>query len=165
MRKALAWLRARADNVAVGLLTVMFISFVIQIVSRYVLNSPVDWTLELCLTTWLWVVFWEAAFLLEDRDHIRFDLVYLTAGNRLRRVLAILAALAIIVAFVVSLPATWGYIGFEKIRHSDTLHVRLDYVFSIYGVFMLATVARYALRLWRALRGEDVDAPAVDAEP
>lgn len=165
MRKALAWLRARADNVAVGLLTVMFASFVVQIVSRYVLNAPVDWTLELCLTTWLWVVFWEAAFLLNDRDHIRFDLIYLMAGNRVRRVLALLAALAIIVAFVAALPATWGYIGFEKIRHSDTLHIRLDYVFSIYGIFMLATVARYGMRLWRVSRGKDVDPPVTDSSP
>ena len=162
MRKTLAWLRARADNVAVGLLTVMFISFVIQIVSRYVLYAPVDWTLELCLTTWLWVVFLEAAFLLDDQDHIRFDLLYLMAGNRLRRVLALLAALAIIIAFVTALPATWGYIGFEKIRHSDTLHIRLDYVFSIYGIFMLATVARYAVRLWRTARGKDIDPPRQD---
>ena len=165
MNKAFAWLRARADNVAVGLLTVMFISFVIQIVSRYVLNAPVDWTLELCLTTWLWVIFWEAAFLLEDRDHIRFDLFYLAAGARLRRLLSLLAALAILVAFLAALPATWGYIGFEKIRHSDTLHIRLDYVFSIYGIFMLATVVRYGLRLWRIGRGKDIEAPSPDAAP
>ncbi len=165
MRQALAWLRARADNVAVGLLTVMFVSFVIQIVSRYVLNAPVDWTLELCLTTWLWVIFWEAAFLLEDRDHIRFDLLYVAAGQRLRRVLALLAALAIIVAFIAALPATWGYIGFEKIRRSDTLHIRLDYVFSIYGIFMLATIVRYGLRAWRLARGRDIEPPALDGGP
>jgi len=165
MRRTLAWLRARADNVAVGLLTVMFVSFVIQIVSRYVLNAPVDWTLELCLTTWLWVVFWEAAFLLEDRDHIRFDIVYLSVGNRLRRVLALLAALAIIVAFLAALPATWGYIGFEKIRRSDTLHIPLNYVFSVYGIFMIAIVARYALRLWRVLSGRDFDTPPAEPGP
>lgn len=164
MRQVLAWLRARADNVAVGLLTVMFVSFVIQIVSRYVLNAPIDWTLELCLTTWVWVIFWESAFLLNDRDHIRFDLFYVMAGRRVRRLLAFLAALAIIVGFVAALPATWGYIGFEKIRHSDTLHIRLDYVFSIYGVFMLATVVRYGWRLWRLVRGEDIDAPAPDTQ-
>lgn len=165
MRSTIAWLRARADNVAVGLLTVMFISFIIQIVSRYVLNAPVDWTLELCLTTWLWVVFWEAAFLLGDRDHIRFDILYLSAGNRLRRWLALLAALAIIIGFVLAMPATWGYIAFEKIRRSDTLHVRLDYVFSIYGIFMVATVIRYGWRLWRALRGNDFDPPQAETGP
>jgi C4-dicarboxylate transporter, DctQ subunit len=165
MRPTLAWLRARADNVAVGLLTVMFISFIVQIVSRYVLNAPVDWTLELCLTTWLWVVFWEAAFLLEDRDHIRFDIVYLTAGNRLRRVLALLAALAIIVGFMTALPATWGYISFEKIRRSDTLHIPLNYVFSIYGIFMIATIVRYGWRLWQVLRGREFDPPPAEPGP
>lgn len=165
MRKVFAWLRARADNVAVGLLTAMFISFIIQIASRYVFNAPVDWTLELCLTTWLWVVFWEAAFLLEDCDHIRFDILYVAAGNRLRRILALLAALAIIIAFVAALPATWGYIGFEKIRRSDTLHIRLDYVFSIYGIFMVAIVIRYGLRLLRALRGKEFDPPPAERGP
>ena len=65
MRAAIAWLRARADNVAVGLLTVMFFSFVLQVASRYVFDLPLGWTLELCLTTWLWLVFWEGAFILE----------------------------------------------------------------------------------------------------
>lgn len=165
MAWTLAWLRARADNVAVGLLTVMFVSFVIQIVSRYVLNAPVDWTLELCLTTWLWVVFWEAAFLLEDRDHIRFDILYLSVGNRLRRLLALLAALAIIVGFLAALPATWGYISFEKIRRSDTLHIPLNYVFSVYGIFMIATIVRYGWRLWRVLRGKEFDPPPAEPGP
>src|SRR6185437_2748080 len=145
MRAALHWLRARADNVAVGLLTLMFVSFVLQIVSRYVFDAPLAWTLELCLTTWLWVVFWEAAFLLRDRDHIKFDLFYATTPTRVRRVLAIAAALAILVSFLAPLPATLGYIRFEKIRNSSTLHIPLDYVFSVYGLFMAAIVVRYGL--------------------
>lgn len=162
MRAAIEWLRARADNVAVGLLTVMFLSFVLQIVARYVFDYPVAWTLELCLTTWLWVVFWEAAFLLRDRDHIRFDLLYVLAGARLRRGLAIAAALAILVAFLAALPATFGYIGFEKIRRSATLHIRLDVVFSVYGIFMLAIIVRYGVRLWQLVRG--VDASELDGD-
>jgi len=35
MKAALGWLQRRANNVAVGLLTAMFISFVLQIFSRY----------------------------------------------------------------------------------------------------------------------------------
>ena len=74
----------------------------------------------------------------------------------MRRALALLAALAIVVAFLVSLPATWGYISFEKIRHSDTLYIRLDYVFSI---------ARYGLRIWRLARGGKIEAPVVEEAP
>jgi len=44
------WWQARADDVAVGLLTAMFLVFVLQITSRYVFNAPLEWTLEACLT-------------------------------------------------------------------------------------------------------------------
>jgi TRAP-type C4-dicarboxylate transport system permease small subunit len=74
MHTTLAWLRVRADNVAVALLTVMFLSFILQIVSRYILRDPLGWTLELCLTMWLWVVFWGSAFCLRDREHVKFDI-------------------------------------------------------------------------------------------
>lgn len=163
MRAAIAWLRARADNVAVGLLTAMFLSFVLQIAARYVFNFPIGWTLELCLTTWIWVVFWEGAFILRDRDHVRFDLVYHLAGERLRRVMAIVAALGILVGFVAALPATFDYITFYKIKRSATLQIRLDYVFSVYGIFAVALIVRYVLRLWRLVRGEDLQ--ALDGTP
>lgn len=161
MLAALMWLRARADNVAVGLLAAMFIAFVLQIVSRYVFNAPIDWTLELCLTTWLWVVFWEGAFLLDDRDHIKFDLVYQAGRRRARRTMSFGAALAIIIGFGAALPATLGYIGFEKIRYSATLHIRLDYVFSVFGLFMVSVIIRYLWRLWQIVRGVDSDPPEV----
>lgn len=153
MRAVLGWLKARADNVAVGLLTAMFLSFIVQIASRYVFNYPIAWTLELCLTTWLWVVFWEAAFLMKDGDHIRFDLLYVASGRRTRRVLILLAAVCIVVAFIAALPATLGYISFERIKKSSTLRIPLVYVFSIYGVFMIAIIIRYGLRAWQAVRG------------
>lgn len=157
MRATLSWLRARADNVAVGLLIAMFVSFMVQIISRYIFNDSVDWTLEVCLTTWLWVVLWESAFLLRDGDHIRFDLFYLMAGPRLRRVLALGAALALLIGFAVSLPATYGYISFEQIRTSSILHIPLDYVFAIYGVFMVAVIIRYGVRLLMLIRGASPD--------
>jgi TRAP-type C4-dicarboxylate transport system permease small subunit len=159
MRAAVTWLRARADNVAVGLLTAMFLTFILQIVARYLFNFPIGWTLELCLTTWLWVVFWEGAFILGDSDHIRFDLLYHVARPRLQRTLAIVGALGILVGFAAALPATIDYIAFYKIKRSSTLHIRLDYVFSVYGVFAVATIVRYAIRAWKLATGAGPSAP------
>ena len=148
-----SWLRARADNVAVGLLTAMFLAFILQIVSRYLVNYPLGWTLELCLTLWLWVVFWGSAFCLDDRDHVKFDLFYLACAERPRRVLALVSAVAILVGFAASLPATIDYITFYKIKKSATLRIRLDYVFSIYGLFAVTIILRYAYRVVAILRG------------
>jgi TRAP-type C4-dicarboxylate transport system permease large subunit len=48
--------RAVADAVPAVLLAVMFVCFIIQVVMRYVVDSPVGWTVEVCVITWLWVV-------------------------------------------------------------------------------------------------------------
>jgi C4-dicarboxylate transporter DctQ subunit len=157
VQTALRWLHARAENVAVGLLTVMFLSFMLQIVSRYVFNSPIGWTLEVCLTTWLWLVFWTSAFCLDDRDHVRFDMLYLMANRRVQRIFALVTAVAIAGGILAALPATLDYITFYKIKKSATLRIRLDIVFSVYAIFAVAIIARYGLRAWSLARGRDPD--------
>lgn len=153
MRHAVSWLRARADDVAVLLLTAMFITFIIQVASRYVFNYPLGWTLELCLTLWLWAVFWGSSFCLSNDEHVRFDMLYHAVSPRLRRVFAVISALVIIVAMASALPATWGFVSFLTIKKSATLRIPLAYVFSIYLVFMVATIALYGWRLRRILKG------------
>ena len=151
------WLHRRTENVAAALLAVMFLTFLLQIVSRYVFNNPLTWTLELCLTLWLWLVFWGAAFNLRDIDHIRFDMLYMECGKRTRRVFALVSAVAIMAGLLAALPATIDYITFYKIKKSATLRIRLDVVFSIYGIFVVAIVTRYAMRAWHLTRGGDPD--------
>lgn len=152
MRKALRFLEARAENVAAALLAAMFLTFLLQIFGRYVLAEPFGWTLELCLMLWVWIVFWGCAFVVRDKDHVTFDLFYLAAPARLRRVLALVSAGAIVVAFAVALWPTWDYIDFLKIKRSSTLRIPLRTVFSIYAVFMVAVIVAYAWRfvdVWR----------------
>ena len=82
----LRWLKIGADSVSVLLLAAMFCSFMLQIIFRYIFNHPLSWTLEACLITWLWTVFWGCGLLLRDQDHVRFDILYLAAPRKLRRV-------------------------------------------------------------------------------
>lgn len=148
------WLQRRADDVGVIMLSVMFLAFVVQITARYVFNYPLGWTLELCLTMWLWTVFWGASFSLRNEDHVRFDMIYLNVSPKARRWLAAIAAIAIVVTMLVALPRTYDFISFLKIKKSGTLRIPLMYVFSIYLVFMVATITIYARGLVRILKGE-----------
>lgn len=157
MRAALSWLRARADNVAAGILAVMFATFLLQIVTRYVFNNPLGWTLEVCLTAWLWLVFWGSAFVLDDRDHVKFDVIYHWAGAKARRIFALVSAAALFAGFAASFPATIDYITFYKIKSSATLGIRFDIVFSVYGFFAASMIIRYALRIWFLARGGNPD--------
>ena len=152
-RSVATFLRRRAEDVAVLLLSAMFAAFIVQVVFRYVVGQPLGWTLEACLVTWLWTVFWGGAFLVRDADHVRFDILYLAAGARLRRVYAGVAALALAALFAVSLPRVWDYVSFMAIERTSLLRIPMDWLFSIYVVFALAVVARYAWRFWLALSG------------
>jgi TRAP-type C4-dicarboxylate transport system permease small subunit len=156
MRRIRSFLENRADDVAVLMLTAMFLSFVVQIVWRYVFNHPLGWTLELCLTLWLWTVFWGAAFCLRDNDHVRFDMLYLHVTPKLRRVFAGISAVAIIIAMIAAAPGTWDFVSFLTIKKSGTMRIPLAYVFSIYLIFMAAAVVTYAWRLKKIL-GKDAD--------
>ena len=156
MQSVLHFLKRRAEDVMVLFMATMFFAFIIQIGSRYVFNAPVEWAFELILITWLWCIFWGAAFLLTDRDHVKFDILYNMGGEKTRRRLAFWSAVIMAVGFLISLPATYDFITFKAIRSSDSLHIRFDILFSVYLIFLVALIVRYALRAWHLFRGDDM---------
>lgn len=149
-------LKGGAEAVAAGLLAAMFFTFVAQVIFRYVLNAPLEWSLEVDLTCWLWGVFWGCAFLVRPQEHVTFDVLQQAASSGWQRVMAFIGAAAIVVAFTVSLPATLSYVSFKGIKNSPTLGIPMDWVFSIYLVFAVAIILRYAWRCLRLLRGVPV---------
>lgn len=146
----------RAEDVMVLLAVVMFAAFIIQIFSRYLFNAGTDWTHEIILITWLWLIFWGAAFFLEDKDHVKFDVLYNLGGEKARRTMALVTALAMVIGFLISAPATWDFISFKKIRGSDHFGIRMDYIFGVYLFFIAGTVIHYGLRAWRLMRGDSL---------
>src|SRR5215212_9055791 len=127
------WLRRRAENVAVALLSLMFACFILQIFFRYVLNNPVGWSEEVIITTWLWTVLWGAAFIL---------------------------GVALVALYGISLPAAYSYVSFMKVERSAYLRVPINWLYSVYIIFAVACIARYCWLVYRALRG--AKAPATD---
>jgi C4-dicarboxylate transporter DctQ subunit len=159
-RGAISWLRARADDVTAALLAAMFIAFLLQIVTRYVFNNPLGWTQEVCVTTWLWLVFWGSAFSVRNGDEVRFDLLYLAVSASMRRKFALVSAAALAAGFAASFPASIDYITFYKIKSSPVLGIRLDIVFSVYAIFAVAVIARAVWQVVHILRGGEIEAPA-----
>ena len=157
MHQFLLWLQRRADNVAVGLLAAIFLSFILQIVSRYIIRQPLGWTLEACLLAWVWLVFWSTAFTLKEDDHVRFTVLNDIARPGVRRVYMIITALCVVGALGAALPATYDFVTFMKIEKTSLLKIRFDFVFSIYLIFSVAMITRYVWRVVEILRGRDKD--------
>ena len=158
MKEVGAWLRRRAENIAAAMLAVMFAAFIVQIVFRYFFNLPVGWSSELTVVLWLWLVLWGSAFVLREKEEIRFDLIYAAVGRRARIAMAIACSLAIVALYGASLPASYAYVTFMKVERSSYLKIRLDWLYSIYLIFLVAIVVRYLWLLWPLLRGRDPEA-------
>jgi TRAP-type C4-dicarboxylate transport system permease small subunit len=157
----LGWLRRRAENIAVLLLTVMFASFIVQIFSRYVLNYPVGWSEEVVITAWLWTVLWGAAFILGESDEIRFDILYSNISERTRRIFTVITGSALVVLYASSLPAAYKYVSFMKVERSAYLHVPINWLYSVFIIFSVACIIRYVWLTYRAVRG----APSPQTDP
>jgi TRAP-type C4-dicarboxylate transport system permease small subunit len=151
------WLRRRAENVSALLLLAMFLCFILQIVTRYVFNYPLGWTDEISVLCWIWCTLWGAAFVLRERDEVRFDIIYSSAGDKARCVFTVITGVAAIVLFGIALPAVVSYVTFLKVERSAYLGIRLDYLYAIYVVFSVAVIVRYAALTWRAIKGHPPD--------
>jgi C4-dicarboxylate transporter, DctQ subunit len=155
MRVIGSWLRRRAENVAAAMLAVMFAAFIIQIVFRYFFNFPIGWTSELTVVMWLWLVLWGAAFVVRESEEIRFDLLSAAAGRRTRIAIGIVAAAALVILYAAALPASYKYVTFMQVEKSSYLKIRMDWLFSIYLIFLVAILVRYVWILSHLLRGEE----------
>ncbi len=156
-----SWLRRRANDVAVALMALMFVSFLLQIGFRYLLNQPLGWTDEVTVLCWVWVVLWCAAFVLSDQDEIRFDIVYGNVSTGTKRAFSAASSSALVALFLVSLPATWQYVAFMKREHTAYLHMRFDVLYAVYVIFAVAIIVRHVWLVWRAIKGASPEAAGV----
>ena len=150
-----AFLHARAENVLAAMLATMFCAFIIQIVSRYVLNLPIGWTHEVSVVMWIWLVLFGTAFVVREHEEIRFDIIYATVGERTRRVLTLVCAIAAVGFFALSLPAVVDYILFMKVERTAYLKIRFDWLYAIYGFFAVAVIVRQLWLGYQAIWGRD----------
>lgn len=156
MPKTLAaarWLRRRADNVVVGLLATMFVTFVLQIFFRYFVDEPLGWSEEVIVTVWLWTVLWGAAFVVTESEEIRFDIIYSNISEGCRRVFTVITGTILVVVYTISLPAVYSYVSFMKVERSAYLHIPINVLYSVYVIFAVASIVRYCFLVWRAIKG------------
>lgn len=152
MKSVARWFTHFTEGVAGLMMAAMFVTFILQIAVRYAARyglvdaSLFGWTLEFCLVMWLWIVFWGNAFIVREKDHVTFDILYLASPARLRAVFAIFGAAVIVVALLGSIEPTWSKLRILRLKSSATLPVKMLPIYSVYFLFLVVVPLRY---LWR----------------
>ena len=86
---------------------IMFIVFVAQIFSRYVLRAPLAWAYEVTVSCYLWLVVLGACLAQRERAHVVFTLITDKLPLRWEAFCTFLGNLLIVVAFTWSFCPAW----------------------------------------------------------
>jgi TRAP-type C4-dicarboxylate transport system permease small subunit len=131
-----------ADWFVGSMFAAVFLIFNYKIFTRYFEHNEAVWADEVLVILFIWIIFWAQAFVVSDREQITFDLVYrlLPAGGQ--RVAAVARHLLIGGVFLWALPGSLDYIRFLWREHTPVLNLPLDWIYSCFGVFLIAVVVR-----------------------
>lgn len=166
MTRLLRALSRLTEGVAAMMMAAIFLVFILQIAVRYIVGSEwfldtfghlIDagkfgWTVEFILVLWLWTIFWGNAFVVRDRDHVTFDILYNWVRPGVRKWFAIIGAVVIVVALWSSIAPTYDKMKILRLKSSATLPVKMLPIYSIYFVFLAMAGLRYAWRAWDVWR-------------
>ncbi|WP_422071594.1 TRAP transporter small permease [Tranquillimonas rosea] len=158
-------LRARAAGDAVPgiLLAAMFLCFIVQVFMRYVMDSPVGWTVEVCVIAWLWILLWGQSVSASEENEIRFDILYGSVSPGTRRWFRAIFSLFLVIVYAGALPAVWSFVSFMQIQDTSYLDIPFSWVFAIALVFMTVSVVRYLYIFWTAVTGRGASASEPDS--
>jgi len=151
------WLQRAANFIGGSLFLSLFVVFIVQITARFGFNKPLPWTDEAAVVLYLWVILWAAATVVPEREHVVFDLVWNSVGNRTRQAMRVVGNLLIGGLCLVALPATWDYVHFMAREGTPVLGIPLMWVFMPFDILMAALVTRSAWAIWQALNGRGLE--------
>ena len=152
------WPKKAADLIGGTLFLTLFIVFVIQVTARFGFNRPMAWTDEAAVILYVWVILWSAAFVVPERDHVAFDLIWNSVNLPTRKVMRVAGNLLIGGVALYGIPATWDYVHFMKRESSPVLGISFMLVFLPFVLLLVALVVRSAWAIWDAFRGVGLEA-------
>jgi TRAP-type C4-dicarboxylate transport system permease small subunit len=142
-----------ANAIGGGLFLTLFVVFVIQVTARFGFNKPLAWTDELAVILYVWIILWAAAFVVPEREHVVFDLLWNGASHRARQAMQITGNLLIGGLALCAIPACWDYVHFMKREGTPVLGVPFMWVFLPFVFLLVALVVRSAWAIGNAVRG------------
>ena len=140
-------LKRVADFIGTASYAILFLTFIYQVVQRFVFNTPLTWSDELIVILYVVSMFWAGAFLLTEKEHVMLDLVYERLPAQGRRVFSIAYSLIIGGLFLYAVPASYSYVSFMMREATPVLDVPFGVVYMPFVLFLLSVGIFYLRKL------------------
>ncbi len=81
---------------------VIFVTFMVTIISRYILKTPVAWSYEISILAYMWTMFFGVGRAMSRDEHVVFGLVYDSVKPRTKLIFKITSNLILIILIAVA---------------------------------------------------------------
>ena len=163
MNTIFKWLSRCAEFIAAMSLAAIFVTFLLQILFRYVpFLEPIGWSVVLISLLWVFVIFFGCSFIVREPDHVAFDVLYFAAPPKIRKVLALITAILMVVALVYSLPAIWETVFNNRLMELKKIQtirmpvtgdrIAIKWLFAPFVMLTIVVMFRYLWRIYTVLR-------------
>ena len=144
-------LRRGCAAVAAAAFALMFLVFVFQVAMRFLFDRPLAWSDELIVVLSIFIVFWSAATLLEEKEHVMLDLVYVALPPGGQRLFALVGAALVAGLLLWLLPQAFDYVRFMQRERTAVLDIPFSWVFAPFVLFVASVGLRYLVKFIRLL--------------
>ncbi|MEL7343874.1 MAG: TRAP transporter small permease subunit [Pseudomonadota bacterium] len=163
MNTLIKWFTRGAEFIAAMALAAIFVTFLLQILFRYVpFLEPIGWTVVLISLLWVFVIFFGCSFIVRESDHVTFDVLYLSAPRKLRSVFALITAVLMVAAMLYSLPSVWETVFANRLMELKKIQtiripitggkIPIKWLFAPFVMMMIVVTLRYFWRIYTVLR-------------
>ena len=129
---------------------VIFVTFLISILSRYVFRIPVTWTYEISILGYMWTMFFGVGKAMENDEHVVFSLVYDKLDEKGRRFCLIFYnALLVVLLLIAFIPCIQAMN--KSTMTTGVLKLPYKIVFSPFFYMLVQIIVRSALRIYELL--------------
>ncbi|GHV62056.1 hypothetical protein AGMMS49587_07830 [Spirochaetia bacterium] len=117
---------------------VMFLTFILQVFSRYVLRNPIVWSMEIIVIGFVWTVIFGACYTMRRRSHVKFTMIYDRLSPRPAALIRMLGNLIIAGTFLSLVYASYKYSFFIGFQKTAVFRVSYTLVFLPFVYFLLS---------------------------
>lgn len=163
MNALIKWFTRGAEFIAATALAAIFVTFLLQILFRYVpFLEPIGWSVVLISLLWVFVIFFGCAFIVRESDHVTFDVLYLGVPRPVRKILALITAILMVKAMLYSLPAIWETVFDNRLMNLKKIQtirmpisgekIAIKWLFAPFVMLMVVITLRYIWRIYTVIR-------------
>jgi len=192
LAKVVSKITRTAELIAAMVLAAIFITFLLQIFTRYApkiawlmpLSSieawmqslvPIGWTVNLISLFWVWLIFIGCSFFVRDKDHVIFDVFYMALPQQWHRYFALVTCGLLVATMIYALGPTYDAIFgsmLMNLKKIQTLRmpftgdkIAIKWLFAPIIMFMVATILRYGFRFYFLMIRADLEVSHGSASP